>query len=100
MPSRREVWRSRRYRLDVKGSPYVYVAPFFILFAAFGLYPLLYTAFVSLHSVDLGNPDIGWVRLAESLGVEGAATGTLEGCGELMAQSFKRPGPFLIELSI
>jgi acetolactate synthase-1/2/3 large subunit len=54
----------------------------------------------AMNMLDLGNPDIGWVRLAGSLGVEGAATDTLEGCGELMAQSFKRAGPFLIELSI
>lgn len=63
-PSRRQAWRSRLYRLDVKGSPYAYVAPFFILFFAFGLFPLLYTAYVSLHNVDLGNPDQqAWVGL-------------------------------------
>jgi cellobiose transport system permease protein len=64
-PSRRQAWRSRLYRLDVKGSPYAYVAPFFILFLAFGLFPLIYTAYVSLHSVDLGNPDQQtWVGMA------------------------------------
>ena len=62
--SRRQVWRSRLYRLDVKASPYAYVAPFFLLFAAFGLWPLLYTAWVSLHSVELGSPDRQtWVGL-------------------------------------
>ena len=55
--SRRQAWRSRLYRLDVKGSPYAYIAPFFILFFAFGLFPLIYTAYVSLHNVDLGAPD-------------------------------------------
>jgi len=39
-------------------SPYLYVLPFFGLFAVFGLFPLLYTAFVSLHSVDLQTPDV------------------------------------------
>jgi cellobiose transport system permease protein len=64
-PSRRQVWRSRLYRLDVKGSPYACIAPFFILFFAFGLFPLIYTAYVSLHNVDLGNPDAqAWVGLA------------------------------------
>jgi cellobiose transport system permease protein len=64
-PSRRQVWRSRLYRLDVKGSPYACVAPFFILFFAFGLFPLIYTAYVSLHNVDLGNPEAqAWVGLA------------------------------------
>jgi cellobiose transport system permease protein len=64
-PPRRQVWRSRLYRLDVKGSPYACVAPFFILFLAFGLFPLIYTAYVSLHNVDLADPDAqSWVGLA------------------------------------
>ncbi|MFH9864027.1 carbohydrate ABC transporter permease [Streptomyces sp. NPDC017202] len=39
-----------------KLSPYAYVAPFFTLFAAFGLFPLIYTAFVSLYRVELQTP--------------------------------------------
>jgi cellobiose transport system permease protein len=63
--SRRQAWRSRLYRLDVKGSPYAYIAPFFLLFFAFGLFPLVYTAYVSLHNVDLGAPDRQtWIGLA------------------------------------
>ena len=41
------------HRLDVKVSPYAYVAPFFLLFCAFGLFPLAYTAWVSLHDWTL-----------------------------------------------
>ncbi|WP_344403761.1 sugar ABC transporter permease, partial [Catellatospora chokoriensis] len=41
------------YRLDVKGSPYLYIVPFFLLFAAFGIFPLAYTAWVSLHEWSL-----------------------------------------------
>ncbi|MEV4890176.1 sugar ABC transporter permease [Nonomuraea sp. NPDC055795] len=37
----------------MKVSPYAYVAPFFLLFCAFGLFPLLYTAWVSLHEWTL-----------------------------------------------
>ncbi|MDX2650557.1 sugar ABC transporter permease [Streptomyces sp. PA03-1a] len=37
-------------------SPYAYIAPFFALFAAFGLFPLLYTAYVSLYRVELQTP--------------------------------------------
>src|SRR5439155_4613492 len=40
--------RAWRHRLDVKASPYAYVAPFFVVFGAFGLFPLVYTAYVSL----------------------------------------------------
>ncbi|CAL9333103.1 carbohydrate ABC transporter permease [Streptomyces sp. enrichment culture] len=44
-----------------KFSPYAYIAPFFTLFAAFGLFPLLYTAFVSLYRVELQTPgDMQW----------------------------------------
>ncbi|MCW2882339.1 MAG: hypothetical protein JWQ95_6439 [Sphaerisporangium sp.] len=45
--------RHLAHRLDVKASPYAYVAPFFLLFCAFGLFPLLYTAWVSLHDWTL-----------------------------------------------
>ena len=54
----------------------------------------------ALDMLDLGNPDIGWVQLANSMGVEAAQARTLEACGDLLAQSFARPGPFLIELLI
>jgi acetolactate synthase-1/2/3 large subunit len=54
----------------------------------------------ALDMLDLGNPDIGWVKLANSMGIEAAQATTLEACGDLMAQSFARPGPFLIELMI
>ena len=38
---------------DVKISPYLYISPFFLLFAITGLFPLLYTAFVSVHEWHL-----------------------------------------------
>ncbi len=38
---------------DVKFSPYLYVSPFFILFAIVGLFPLVYTAWVALHDWNL-----------------------------------------------
>jgi cellobiose transport system permease protein len=41
------------YRADVKASPYLYIAPFFLLFAALGAFPLIYTAWVSLHDWSL-----------------------------------------------
>jgi cellobiose transport system permease protein len=40
--------RSRLHRLDAGVSPYLYVAPFFVLFGVFGLFPLGYTAWISL----------------------------------------------------
>ncbi|OII67086.1 carbohydrate ABC transporter permease [Streptomyces sp. CC77] len=42
-------------------SPYAYITPFFGLFLAFGMFPLLYTAFVSLYRVELQTPgDMQW----------------------------------------
>lgn len=37
-------------------APYAFLAPFFTLFAAFGVFPLLYTAYVSVYRVELQNP--------------------------------------------
>ncbi|KGM13034.1 carbohydrate ABC transporter permease [Cellulomonas bogoriensis] len=45
--------RDRLGRLDVRVSPYLYIAPFFVLFALVGLFPLAYTAYVSLHDWHL-----------------------------------------------
>ena len=45
--------RTRRNAWDRKYSPYLYISPFFILFAVVGLFPLLYTAFVSVHDWNL-----------------------------------------------
>jgi acetolactate synthase-1/2/3 large subunit len=54
----------------------------------------------ALDMLDLGNPDLDWVKLANGMGVEAAPASTLEACADLLAQSFARPGPFLIELAI
>ncbi|GAB3873475.1 carbohydrate ABC transporter permease [Terrabacter terrigena] len=49
----RSRWRRRLTKLDEQASPYAYVSPFFILFGVVGLFPLLYTAWVSLHRWSL-----------------------------------------------
>ncbi|MEO6142350.1 MAG: sugar ABC transporter permease [Dermatophilaceae bacterium] len=50
---RRIAFGQRLGRWDVKVSPYLYISPFFILFAIVGLFPLGYTAWVSLHDWNL-----------------------------------------------
>ena len=50
---RRIAFRQRLGRWDVKLSPYLYISPFFLLFAIVGLFPLGYTAWVSLHDWNL-----------------------------------------------
>ena len=46
-------FRENLGRWDVKYSPYLFISPFFILFGLVGLFPLLYTGWVSLHAWDL-----------------------------------------------
>jgi cellobiose transport system permease protein len=43
----------RLTRLDLKTSPYLYIAPFFIIFGIFGLYPMVWTLWMSLHKWNL-----------------------------------------------
>ena len=47
-------------RWDVKFSPYLFISPFFILFGLVGLFPLLYTGWVSLHAWDLIGGQGSW----------------------------------------
>jgi len=58
--------RSRtRSRLPGSRAAYGYIAPFFVVFAAFSIYPWLDTAWVSLHNVRLTSYDQQqWVGLA------------------------------------
>ncbi|GIG25958.1 carbohydrate ABC transporter permease [Cellulomonas denverensis] len=52
-PPRKIGFRQQLGKWDVKLSPYLYISPFFILFAVVGLFPLLYTAWVSVHEWSL-----------------------------------------------
>ncbi|MBL8791802.1 MAG: hypothetical protein JNM45_15020, partial [Rhizobiales bacterium] len=54
----------------------------------------------AMNMLDLGNPDMDFVRIAKGLGVDAARATTLEDCARLMLHSFKQPGPFLIELIV
>ncbi|MFF1506158.1 carbohydrate ABC transporter permease [Streptomyces sp. NPDC058326] len=49
--------RERLGRLRSRSAPYVLVAPFFVLFGAFGLFPLVATAWTSLFRVELTAPE-------------------------------------------
>lgn len=50
---RRIALSHRVSRWDVRLSPYLYISPFFLLFAVTGLFPLGYTAWVSIHNWNL-----------------------------------------------
>ena len=53
--------RSRLSRWDLRYTPYLFVAPFFVFFLAFGLFPLAYTAWVSMHDWSLLGGESPWV---------------------------------------
>jgi cellobiose transport system permease protein len=53
--SKRDLAQPKRRRLtewDHKYSGYAYIAPFFIIFALFGLFPIIWTAWVSLREMS------------------------------------------------
>ncbi|WPB58975.1 acetolactate synthase large subunit [Xylophilus sp. GOD-11R] len=54
----------------------------------------------AMSMLDLGNPGIDFVKLAQGMGVEAARATTIEQCEDLMRASFAQDGPFLIELMI
>ncbi len=54
--------RDRLFAWDLRFAPYVYITPFFLLFAIFGLFPLLYTVWISFHSYRLGS-EMSWIGL-------------------------------------
>jgi cellobiose transport system permease protein len=53
--------RTALRRLDLKASPYLYIAPFFVVFGIFGLFPLGYTAYVSLTDRNLLSSEQHWI---------------------------------------
>jgi acetolactate synthase-1/2/3 large subunit len=54
----------------------------------------------AMSMLDLGGPSLGWVGLANGMGVEAARATSLERCADLMRDSFRRSRPFLIELVV
>nr|QLK00050.1 sugar ABC transporter permease [Micromonospora carbonacea] len=50
-------------RLDLKFSPYLYVLPFFVIFAVFSAYPIIYTVWIALTDRSPLNATISFVGL-------------------------------------
>lgn len=48
--------------------------------------------------IELENPNINWVRVAEGLGVPAASVNTAEGLSRELARALAEPGPHLIEM--
>ncbi len=54
----------------------------------------------ALDLMDLSNPDLDWVRIAEGFGVAAARAETMERLNDLLTQSCAQRGPFLIDLAV
>ena len=66
---------ARLSRLDLKFSPYLYIAPFFVLFAIFGVFPLIWTGNLAFQNMEVGDDPatakyIGWENFTKILGDE------------------------------
>jgi acetolactate synthase I/II/III large subunit len=55
---------------------------------------------IALDMLDIGRPNLDWVKLAQGMGVEAARAETLEDVIDLFRASIGRRGPFLIEVQI
>src|SRR3569623_1602673 len=53
----REGWRNRLANFDRHYVPYLLVAPFFVLFLVFGLFPLVFNGVVAFRNWRLDDPD-------------------------------------------
>jgi cellobiose transport system permease protein len=61
-PSKAKLWL---HRFDTKAIPYVFISPFFIIFAIFGLFPIVFNAVVSFRTWRLDDEKRnGWAGLA------------------------------------
>ena len=58
-PPPRLTWRQRLSRWDTRFSPILYVAPFFLVFALVGVYPMVYSAYLSFFSWPRFGPTHG-----------------------------------------
>lgn len=54
----------------------------------------------AMSMLDLGDPSLDWVKMANGMGVEAARATDMQTCADLMRGSFRRDGPFLIELMV
>ncbi|OGO42053.1 MAG: hypothetical protein A2137_05885 [Chloroflexi bacterium RBG_16_58_8] len=53
-----------------------------------------------LSLIDLDRPDIGWVKLAEGMGVPAVSVSSAEGLASEFRKALSEPGPHLIEMII
>ena len=54
----------------------------------------------AMDMLDIGNPDLDWVKMANGMGVEAARADNMDAFNDLFQSANQRKGPFLIELVI
>ncbi|MEJ1154353.1 MULTISPECIES: carbohydrate ABC transporter permease [Microbacterium] len=54
-------FKNKMSRWDLKFAPYLYISPFFIMFAIVGLFPIAFTAVISFQEWDLVRNTGSWV---------------------------------------
>lgn len=58
-PTPKLTWRQRRSQWDMRFSPYLYVLPFFLVFLVVGVYPMVYSGYLSFFSWPRFGPSHG-----------------------------------------
>ncbi|WP_027344709.1 carbohydrate ABC transporter permease [Hamadaea tsunoensis] len=70
-PARKRSWRHRLLRFDLHYTPYLLIAPFFLLFLVFGLFPTIFNGVVAFRNWRLDDPEhagwAGWDNFAKLL---------------------------------
>lgn len=92
------LWTQARERLDVTTIIFANRKYAILLneFAHVGAQP----GPTSQYLTDLRSPELAWTKIANGLGVEAASAHTCEQLADLLRESLRRKGPFLIELLI
>jgi acetolactate synthase-1/2/3 large subunit len=54
----------------------------------------------TLRAIDIEDPAINWVKIAEGMGVQAGAVSTAEELAFLFERALKEPGPYLIEMAV
>ena len=93
------LWTQARERLDVTTIIFAN-QKYSILQIEFGRVGAHNPGPKAMSMLDLGNPELNWVSLAVGLGVPAWRVKTAEEFNKALAESFRTPGPTLIEAMI
>ncbi len=90
------LWTQARERLNVTTVIYANRS-YNILNVEYGRLGVTDVGAVAASLFDIGNPELNWVSLANGFGVPAAVANSGEELCELLENSYRQPGPFLIQ---